>query len=211
MTDYRKQRIKVLVSLALFVSILGCASEKKKDTVAREKQVFVEEIPAMTVVTVNRIGSYSEIAKVITETIELLERKGISTTGIPFAFYYNSPEMVPPESCEWAVCIPVPAGTSGETQAGMNVRVLEPMEVALAFHTGGWDNVSATYQQVMEWIANNDWEIAGPAVEFFLSPAEDGPDSIRTKVGFVITIVENNEDYEEEEEIEDGESTGDEG
>ncbi len=200
MADGRQKVIILLLVVAVIV--LGCGSGKKPAQAVRESEVVVETIPALTVVTVNRTGPYSEIGNVIKEMMAQLEKKGIVPAGAPFAFYYNSPEMVPPESCEWAVCIPVPAGTSGDAQAGIAVRVLEPMEVAVAVHTGGWDKVSATYQQVMDWIDDNEWEIAGPAVEFFLSPADGSPDSMRTKVGFIVnTALDEEEDFEEEESI----------
>lgn len=193
--------------------VLNCGPKSGSSQSAKIAKNFVAEVAtldSMTVASLNRTGSYSDIESALKELKSWLESNRVNPAGTPFVFYYDDLQGVPPESCNWAVCIPIPATTRSDKKTGITVSKLPAMIVAWTIHTGGYGNVQDTYDKLLEWIDEEGYEVTGPAVEFFLSHDELPEDSMVTKVGFVVQPQPASE-LEEEEEEEEGEFVDDEG
>lgn len=181
-----------LKSIALVFSVfvlLNCGPKSGKPESSKLVQDFVaqvETLDSMTVASLNRTGPYSSIEPALIELNDWLKSNNITPTGVPFVFYYDNPQTVAPESCNWAVCVPVPAATTSGQMGAIVVNKLPVMDIAWTIHTGGYENVQSTYNRLLEWIDEEGYEVVGPAVEFFLSEKGTPAESMKTKIGFVV-------------------------
>lgn len=187
------------------LSVVNCGPKSGNCERAKTAKDFVAEVAtldSMTVASLNRTGPYSKIGSALKELKSWLDSNKVNPAGTPFVFYYDDSQCVPPESCNWAVCIPIPATALSSKKAGIIVSKLPAMSVAWTIHTGGYGNVQDTYDKLLEWIDEEGYEVTGPAVEFFLSHDEMPLDSMVTKVGFVVQPQPESELEDEEDESE---------
>ncbi len=139
------------------------------------------------------------------ELQDWLKTNNLSPSGVPFAFYYpEDSTSVSSGSASWAVCIPISAGSPVVEKSDVVIKKLEPMEVAVAIHNGGFDKIGLTYEKLENWIDAQGLEVVGPSLEFFISDSTTPVDSMRVKIGFVVAPI--SEEIEEDIELEDEES-----
>ncbi|MEO0070284.1 MAG: GyrI-like domain-containing protein [candidate division WOR-3 bacterium] len=189
---------KIVFVFAVVVFLISCGAKEEKAKPVEQFAVKLETLPAMTVATLNRTGPYSEVKQAMTDLMTWLEANKVTPAGQPFTLYYDSPADVSPESCSWAVCVPVPPETKGDEKSGIDINALGPITVAFTIHTGGLEKISETYDKLTNWIDEQDLVIAGPAVEFYLSGGEVPSESIKVKAGFVVQPVPDEEGDKEE-------------
>jgi effector-binding domain-containing protein len=185
--------------LSALVILAGCGARTEKPQASEQFKAELEVLDSMTVATLNRTGPYAGVGAAMQELMAWIEANKIATTGAPFAMFYNAPGEVPPESCSWAVCIPVPENTKPDEKSHIGVSRLPVMDVAFTLHTGSYDKIQATYERLSDWIEDEGLMISGPAIEFYLSPGNVAPESIKVKVGLVVQPLPDSVDEEEQE------------
>ena len=75
----------------------------------------------------------------------------------------------------------------GPDVQGIGTKNVEQCEVASAMHRGAYDEVGKTYNDLVPWILENGYEIAGPSEEVYLSdPQNTPPEELMTEVRFPI-------------------------
>lgn len=202
-----KEDMKLVVIILGVFLLLNCGPKSGKPDGSKPVQEFgaqIETLDSMTVASLNRTGPYSGIGNALKELNGWLEANNVTPAGAPFVLYYDSPQVVPAESCNWAVCIPVPQTTPSDQKAGVVVNKLPAMDIAWTIHTGGYDNVQSTYDKLLEWIDEEGYEVVGPAVEFFSTEENVPVESMKTKIGFVVQPQPDTEMEEESEPAGDG-------
>lgn len=188
---------KIVFAFAAVVFLISCGAKEEKAKVVEQFAVEVETLAAMTIATLDRTGPYSGVKQAMTDLMTWLEANKVTPVGPPFALYYDSPADVDPESCSWAVCVPVPPETKADNKSGVNITTLGPVTVAFTFHTGGFEKISETYDKLTDWIDEQDLMIAGPAVELYLTGGDVPAESIKVKAGFIVQPVPDEEGDEE--------------
>jgi len=172
------------------MAIIGCGPKKEKAEKPKPEApkfaATVEKLDAMTYACLNKLGPYEGTGEALKALMSWTGTANVQPAGTPFGLFYDDPAQVKPESLKYAVCVPVPAGTKPDKKAGIEVKKLEPCEIAVTVHTGPYATVGATYAELRKWIGEQNLEIAGPGIEFYISPATAAPESLKTKVGFFV-------------------------
>lgn len=147
--------------------------------------VAVKTTDAMTVAFASMRGPYDQIPQVMGRLYGWAASQGLVPAGMPHGVYFTDPAALPVEQAEWEVWAPV-AGEPAEQPAneqGLGVKRVPATTVASAMHKGPYDTISDTYDEVMRWIAENDYQVAGPPREAYLSdPATAPPEEYLTDV-----------------------------
>jgi effector-binding domain-containing protein len=105
---------------------------------------------------------------------------GKNSAGAPFTIYYD--EEYKERDVDLEVCVPVTAEVE-ETDRIMMTDMAGGEEVASVIHKGPFENVSAAYKAIMEWMAGNGYETAGPSREVYLTdPQRTAPEDYITEV-----------------------------
>jgi AraC family transcriptional regulator len=125
----------------------------------------VKQVEAHTVVVLPMTGAFSQHGDAIGRLAATL---GSSIIGPPFGRYFNSPENVPESELRWEVGFPVKPDTT--VTAPFERRDVPAETVAYAIVAGPHEG-SRPWQQLVEWVVAEGYEVTGPAVEIWL----DGP------------------------------------
>lgn len=184
------QKFSVLIILLLTVLILGCG-EKKTQPVKKapptEPQFVatVKMMDSMYCASIAKMGPYSDAGKTMMELMTWMTKNKAMMMGVPFGIYYDDPAKVKPESTRYEICMPVPIGTKGDKQ--VMVKKIGPAQIASTIYVGPYDKVGPTYQKLMNWIMENNYEIVGAPYEFYLTSPEKVPaESLKTEVAFPV-------------------------
>jgi effector-binding domain-containing protein len=149
--------------------------------------VQIKETPKQPVVTVRRHTTFDKLGETMTESMRAIlgcvEPKGAWPTGAPFAIYHNAPFRPDDVDVEFGVplsdtCTAV--GTSAEIAASE----LPPGSVAFAVHEGPYEEISAAYAALDDWLRKSGRHLAGPPREIYLvGPNQTGdPAEYRTEI-----------------------------
>ncbi|MDH5185478.1 MAG: GyrI-like domain-containing protein [candidate division WOR-3 bacterium] len=180
-----------VVIVLITLMMVGCGEQKtqpvQKPTTPEQPQftAAVKTIDSMYVASMSKIGPYAEMGKPMMELFTWLGKNKVKPTGAPFGVYYDDPMKVKPESTKYEICVPVPAKTKGDKM--VKVKKFGPAQVAATLYIGPYDKVGPTYQKLAEWVMNNNYEIVGPAHEFYLNSPDQVPaESLKTEIAFPV-------------------------
>lgn len=131
------------------------------------KKIKLEKTKPITLAYIEHIGSYGEIPfdrhifQLYTWAKEKKVRPGFKTMGI----FYDNPEEKPPAECRSEIGIPIKGTASSDEQ--IKIKELPSMDVAVIKHKGPASEYGETYKKLAEWIEENGYEWAGPAMEVY--------------------------------------------
>jgi effector-binding domain-containing protein len=112
---------------------------------------------------------------------QYLGQLGQAPAGAPFAAYYNMDMQDLDMAAGFPVARPLPA--QGKMQPGE----IPGGRAAMCLHVGPYNQISAAYQALGEWMQAHGHEATGVAYEFYLnSPDEVPPEALQTQVVFPI-------------------------
>lgn len=135
-------------------------------------------------------GSYDRISPVIGKLFALAGEKAIQPQGPVTFAYLNSPKRIGPEHWLTEIRIPVSkdalklAGTLGEFT---DVKLIAPMEVAVAVKSEGQADPSLIYEGLQLWLLRQGYIGNDVPFETFLTNAESG-DYAKMKVEITMPI-----------------------
>jgi AraC family transcriptional regulator len=184
-----KDMLKVAAALLVVAAIVGCGGQQAPKTETPAEPAFAAEVKTtepMTVAAIAKMGPYNEAGPAFEALMKWVAEAKVEPAGPMMGVYLDDPANVKPESLRYEVCIPVPAGTKADAKSGVTVKEMAPMTLATAMHVGNPANVAETYAKLNTWIGENNYEVAGPGVEVYLSPMGTAPESTQTQVGMVV-------------------------
>ncbi len=183
---------KLLAVLAIVLFICTCGGPKKETpnkpvtTAAPVFAATIKTVDSMTVISIAKNGSYSDVGKTIGELMTWVIAKKIRMTGNPFGIYYDNPAKVTPESTRYEICLPVSKDTKSDNI--IKVKQLPKMEVASTIYMGSYDKIGTAYEKLTNWITEQGYIITGPSRElYFSNPASASPESLKTEVQLPIS------------------------
>jgi len=152
--------------------------------------VTMKQTEPVTVAFVSMKGPYSQISEAFGKLYGWIGRKDFVPSGPPLGIYHDSPGQVAEDQLTWELCSPisgdVPPSTPGADALG--VKRLEPVQVAATTHRGPFSAVGGTYEALAAWVAENGYQVNGPAQEVYLSnPGDTPPKELVTEVRFPVT------------------------
>lgn len=137
-------------------------------------EVVIKKVEPLRVASLRRILPQPQaVSRLFEELFTCLQQQGIRPAGAPGAIWHDTEH----KESDWdtEAVVPVQGG-----QAGDGVRVIELPEVpsmACTIHQGSYELLPEAYAALMEWIAANGYEMAGPMREFYLrGPSPEGGD-----------------------------------
>jgi effector-binding domain-containing protein len=88
----------------------------------------------------------------------------------PLAIYYDSPEKTSPSQCRSEIAIPIYGSVKPEAE--IKVKRLPKMKVATISHKGSAKEYRNTCKRLEEWMVENEYKWAGPAIEVYSKKPE---------------------------------------
>ena len=151
-------------------------------------KVNVKKTEPMTVAFISMKGPYTLIGEAFGRLYGWIAERDYIPAGPPMGVYFNTPGEVPDEELLWEIQAPLAGDVlpSGPDEKGAGVKKVETKEVAATMHKGPYDQVGPTYQALTGWIAENGYEIVGPAEEVYCSRPNTPPEELLTEVRFPV-------------------------
>jgi effector-binding domain-containing protein len=182
------KRYTAIAIIILALLIVGCGEKKTQPVQQKPAQpqfaAEVKTIDSMYVASMAKMGPYADVGKTLNDLMAWLTKNKVAPT-MPFGIYYDDPMKVKPESTKYEVCFPVPAKTKGDKM--VKVKKFGPALVAATIYIGPYEKVGVVFPKLAEWIANNNYEIVGPAHEFYMNePGKVPAESLRSEVAFPV-------------------------
>lgn len=100
-----------------------------------------------------------------------LDERRISQSGDPFALFYDNPTEVAEPELRCEACIPVTKAFRSEGR--FRFKEFPECQVAETAHEGEPEEYASTYGAFLEGLLEAGHELAGPAREFYHTPAAD--------------------------------------
>jgi DNA-binding transcriptional MerR regulator len=109
-----------------------------------------------------------------------LEKKGLNPTG-PFLSIYHDEEFN-------RECTDIEVGIEVAVDKGEHIRTLSPGLCCFATHVGSYDDFTACYTALMEWIEQEGYTVSGPPFELYVKGCEENvqPSEYVTEIYFPI-------------------------
>jgi effector-binding domain-containing protein len=137
------------------------------------QEVILKKIPPQAVASVRDTVPTTGISDLFTEVYTHLGQHKVSPAGPSMGVYYD--EEFHKESVDVEVAVLVTGSVpEGERVKGRELPAVEQM--ACIIHEGTFDNLKATYTQLMGWIEANGYRMNGPIREVYVQWAMPGED-----------------------------------
>ena len=138
----------------------------EKENEMSDYEIIIKQVPTQRVAALRSIiPTYADQGNLWGELDAYLAQKQITPNGACLAIYYDTEYRehdVDVEACEPISTNVVPNG---------NIKVYElpaiPQAAAI-LHRGGFENISESYAQLLQWIGANGFRIVGPNREVYL-------------------------------------------
>ena len=126
-----------------------------------------------------------DMGQILSEVIEWVMKRGLQMAGPPFAVYYSSQEDMARGEMQFDVGIPFIGDAQGEGK--IQIKTFPAQEVLSAIHKGPYNQIAPVYAALMEYAAQNDYEVTGAPMELYLTnPMEVAESDVLTEVRFPI-------------------------
>lgn len=134
-------------------------------------KIELKEKPLQHTLVIRRRAAVGDLPKIIGECYmkigKYLGELGESPTGAPFVAYHNM-DM---ENLDLELGFPVGKPLPGKDDIAAGQIPAGPFVTAL--YKGPYSKMEELYNEMMKWMADNGYEMAGAAFEYYLnSPAE---------------------------------------
>ena len=182
------KRYTAIALIIITLLIVGCGEKKAQPVQKPTKPQFVAEVAtldSMYIASLAKMGPYAQVGASVMELFTWLGKNKVTPVGGPFGIYYDNPATVKPESTKYDICVPVPAKTKGDKM--VKVKKFGPVLVARTLYVGPYGDVGPVYPKLAEWINSNNYEIVGPAHEFYINdPSKVSAESLKSVVAFPV-------------------------
>ena len=161
-----KNAILLLCSFFLFIG--PDWAEEKKDSVQ------VREIEPFWYCCVEMTGSYEQHNNAFQTLYEQAGAQSLGMDFVAFGIYYNSPEQVQESELKWEIGFELAEKT--DVKAPLVLKEWKYTTMAVIPYEGSFSSEAfgLAYQKLFEWVGQNNYVVAGPAMEKYTSmPAQN--------------------------------------
>ncbi len=151
--------------------------------------VSIKTTEPMTVAYISKKGSFDLISGTMGQLFGWIGEKGFIPAGPVTGVYFSDPAQVPADELVWELRAPI----AGEVKpippdaSGVGVKQTDAMEVAATLYKGPYEEVGAAYGTLVGWLAQNGYQVIGPAEEVYLNDPQSTPSAeLLTEVRFPV-------------------------
>lgn len=173
------------------VNLLAQTEEKKSVAPPPRKMAIVVKItePFVAAYTVMK-GPYSGTGETFKQLLSWMEQNNLSRAGNPMAIFLNSPQETREEELSTEIQLPIAEDLTEVVFTDtslIKIKRVESVQVVSTYYRGPYNEISHTYQNLMEWIGRNGYQIAGPAKEIYWdNPEWVKAENLMTEIQFPI-------------------------
>ncbi len=147
-------------------------------------EAHVKETEAETVAFIEMHGSYDQTPQGFGTLYQWVAEHGLRPTGPPPAVYRTPPGGDESGPARWELWAPITAADDvPKDRNGLGVKHVPRHMVATTMYRGPYEGIEATYNSLMQWVAENGYSLEGPPEEIYYSdPNEVPPEDYLTEI-----------------------------
>ena len=149
-----------------------------------DQTLALKEVPTLTIASVQSTGSFERLTQVFMDLFRWVLINGGKVSSYPMALFPAPPGEIPAEGVRFEACIPIDPESDIKPGEEVSIRQLPACTVAFTRHHGGFGEVGRTYDRLLEWIGENNYEVAGPSRELYLT------NPMQTEEGELVTEIQ---------------------
>jgi len=149
-----------------------------------EQAISLKDIPTITVASVESSGSFERLTLVFMDLFRWVLINGGKVSSYPMALFPAPPGEIPAEGVRFEACIPIDPESDIKPGEEVSIKPLPACTVVFTRHQGGFGEVGRTYDRLLEWIGENNYEVAGPSRELYLT------NPMQTEEGELVTEIQ---------------------
>ncbi len=149
-----------------------------------DQTIALKEVPTLTIASVQSTGSFERLTQVFMDLFRWVLINGGKVTSYPMALFPAPPGEIPAEGVRFEACIPIDPESDIKPGEEVSIKPLPACTVAYTRHQGGFGEVGRTYDRLLEWVADNNYEVAGPSRELYLT------NPMQTEEGDLVTEIQ---------------------
>jgi effector-binding domain-containing protein len=171
-----KRTIFTLMILLIFSTVILSASHST--ATGQKIRVTLKEITPFSYVSVRHQGPLSDFESAVAILMSSLGSQNIAPAGNMFAIMHKIPKEGEDITLDWEVSFPVTAQVY--PQSPLTKGVWEFTDVASATHTGPASSIGEAVDEMLLWVEENGYDMAGPIVAVFQNIGD--PDTIPSRL-----------------------------
>jgi len=153
-------------------------------------QAEVKKLEPVTVAYLPMRGPYRQMPEAFGTVYGWIETHGLTPGGMPVGVFYTDPESTPEEHAVWELQAPL-TGENADAQpdeSGVGIKTLPERTMAVTMYKGPYSEMSSTYLELGNWIAELGYTVSGPPEEAYYSdPATTSAEEYLTEIRFPVT------------------------
>ena len=150
----------------------------------RALEISIVEAEAFPYCAISHTGPYTDMPFVSEDLVGAMQAQGllVRILGPLVGVFYNWTPDTPPEDLEWDAGFVVEAQST--TLPPLMIKVWDYKTVARARYVGPYEESGEAVAEIMDWLAAEGYEVAGPVTERFIdeNPAAVDPDQRQTEI-----------------------------
>ena len=148
-------------------------------------KIEIKSVPEYQVAFILKKGSYQQIPDTLGKVVGWLMAKNVEIQMPVYGLYYNSPVDVSEEELEWEVGAAFVGELEGE--ADIKIKNVLQHEVVTSVFKGPYGEAASVYMDLIQYAANEGYQIAGPVLESYLNdPSEVSQSEALTEIQFPV-------------------------
>ena len=171
-----KRTIFTSMILLIFSTVMLSASHST--ATGQKIRVTLKEITPFSYVSVRHQGPLSDFESAVAILMSSLGSQNIAPAGNMFAIMHKIPKEGEDITLDWEVSFPVTAQVY--PQPPLTKGVWEFTDVASATHTGPASSIGEAVDEMLLWVEENGYDMAGPIVAVFQNIGD--PDTIPSRL-----------------------------
>ncbi len=133
------------------------------------------QLPEQKAMVAATSGSMEEVTPQMEElfgkVMQEVEAQGLQVTGPPFSYYFD----YDPENQTTSMYCGMPVAELGKPNNGVLPIVMKASPAIMTLHTGPYDELSSSYNYLMEYVETNEIPVTWEALEVYLNDPMSQP------------------------------------
>ncbi len=128
-------------------------------------EVSIKFFMPLKVGAIEKEGPRAELEKTLEQLSQSLKEKKVKLAGTAMGLFHGDPKLFDPQKAHYEVCFPISGKIRGEGE--VKGKELEKGAFACITHSGPVEKLPDTYNTLLKWIKENEYQIAGSTREIY--------------------------------------------
>lgn len=171
-----------LISFFTLLALAPISIAVSSGAATAAEEIFVQKIEPFSYFCLPHKGPFSQLPELMGRLMQEANLQNAVPSGPLMGIYYSNPDLVENDQLEWELGFPVTPQTL--VQPPLEKKEWNYALVVTCVYKGPYEKASDTIAKMLDWMAANGYESAGPILERYMdmNPQELDPKDLTTEI-----------------------------